>query len=203
MLVPFVPDPCPGRLLTNSPGRGRDGQTYVKRPLGQEVQLRKQWEQYLATFGLDAKSIAGNADRVDLIVPTNSTPASRPAGEKFELAKTSSHIVPAVIHARKIPTWIASRTKIQMYVLHRHPTFIDRARGDRDSGRERRREKARQLAIRLIAGLYYAYRLLLPYESIAELLGYPNATSAQFRVRRETAHGDRFFAGERCCSKAG
>ena len=72
------------------------------------------------------------------------------------------------------------------------------ATADPSSEKSRIRGNARRRAAQLCGCLYMAFRLLLPYENIGLELGI-DADRALRVASDGRAHGDKFFAGEKCC----
>lgn len=205
LMAPFRPDPFDGRVLVSG-GHGGNGRDYVTRKLRSDVQLRREWERHLAKFDLDGRTVNGNGDRQDLIIAKDTTPPLKHCREDVQLATRfgvtwqACHAVPLATHERAVPTWANSDERVREFVRHRFPGAF-RAVGANANPRSEKgqiRQRARVRAAELSAIVYLAFRLLLPFESIAnELHAAPDHV---LRVANDArAHGDRFFAGERCC----
>ena len=192
LVVPFVPDPSDGRCLLTG-GHGGETRSYRRR-LPRDVQIFREWERHLARFGLDSRTINGNGDRQDVIIPKDSTPPLKNCREDVQLAEKygvrwqSHHAIPLATHEREVPEWVYSDAKVEEFVRHRFPGAFRKV----PSGAARRR------AGQLCGCLYMAFRLLLPYDVIGDQLGI-GRERAECTAYHGKKHGDLYFAGQKCC----
>lgn len=167
--------------------------------------LYRVWEKVLKRFDLHDQAIRSNGWH-QWIIPEGTAPPLTLCQENSQLAArygiewNTCQAVKVIPHKREVPEWTQSDERLREFLQHRYLSAF-REVGPRTDPTSRKgiiRGHARRRAAELAVLLYMAFRPLWPYSQIAEEVHIDPAHAVK-TADDARKHGNRYFAGERCC----